>query len=99
MLQAVRSARSARRARSACEKVVFPNFFSNLRLVPEGLLAIFQFLKMVCRARRRGFLLEEQAMLQAVQRAQRAGREARARKKSKLFLAIRASVPEGLQVF
>ena len=38
-------------------------------------------------------------MLQAVQRAQRAGREARARKFPKLFLAIRASVPEGLQVF
>ena len=34
MLQAVRSARSARRARGACEEIFFPICFNNVRLRP-----------------------------------------------------------------
>ena len=86
--------RAARAGRAARARIFSLQTFSTIcASVSEGSLAILHFLKMVCRARRRGFLFEEQAILQAVQRAQRAGREARARKKSKLFLAIRASVP------
>ena len=43
MLQAVRSARSARRARGACEEIFFPIFFSNLRLRPRRFASFCNF--------------------------------------------------------
>ena len=62
----------------------FPNFFQQFAPPSPKVCKFLKFLKSVCRARRRGFLLEDQAMLRRcaarAARAARAGRAARARK-------------------
>ena len=54
----------------------FPNFFQQFARPSPKFCKFLGFLKLVCRARRRGFLLEDRAMLQAV-RSARSARRAR----------------------
>ena len=62
----------------------FPNFFQQFAPPSPKVCKFLKFLKSVCRDRRRGFLLEDQAMLRRcaarAARAARAGRAARAKK-------------------